>query len=642
VGSITATADPYNGRVRLDVNWQDFPQVYAAWVYRLVNGSVMAVRGGNQAALNHQLAVLYDTELPLDTPVSYRTSIALNINGSFESGVAEWVYTSPITSPTGGTLVQDLSYYVAGAGVASAKLTPDGATAAVWAASDAFPAVVGTSYTATVRLMVPTLWAGGLQVSLAWYTSAHAFVSESLGTLDTTPIPGVFGTYTVTATAPATTAEARLVFYIKGTPPNSIPVYADEAYVTTAAGTVDSSTVLVASQPVAWLKSPTQPAYDLRLLIDPDPRCASPRGVWLAGLTDKSRPPDGAALEIQGAANPVAIWATRKSARSSLRLVSRATADSDAVKAINASGAPLFLQLPTSYGEPDQYLMVGETAEGRLATDHRVPWRAHVLPFVCVKAPVGPAEGVLGVRYQDLSRYADFATIDALNFTVLDTMQRTVANGWGTPDIGPGAYTTSGGAASDYSMSPGTGVHSNGTVNVRRETVLGVSLADLEIVVPRLYTSAAAATGAPINLGVSLRRAGANDMYWYFISIATSGAVSAVIAKIVAGVVTALSTTVVAGLTHAANMTYGLRAKALGTSLSIKVWGALVLPGAEPAAYTGTVVDASIAAAGGISVQSRLETGNTNTTPTTSYELLEVPKSPLGLTGIQVLQGAAS
>lgn len=79
--SIMVTNDPAHGRNVINLNWSDIPTVLYAGAIRIdADGNETQVRAhtfvdesGYLIELSAGLAVLYDTEAPLDVPVTYRT-----------------------------------------------------------------------------------------------------------------------------------------------------------------------------------------------------------------------------------------------------------------------------------------------------------------------------------------------------------------------------------------------------------------------------------------------------------------------------------------------------------------------------------------------------------------------------------------
>jgi hypothetical protein len=426
MGSITSTVVPAIGAVRLDIDWSDVPNAPSCLVYRVQNGTATLLRDGGPCLLSHSKAVVYDTECPLDTPVTYRTQVYLNRNGSFELNVEEWISGAGNTV-TNGTVAQSTDYYAPGTGNASLKLTTTGGTGPQYvAASEEFPVTVGTSYTATARLMVPSAWAGGIGVGINWYTSGSVFLSTSGTAADLWPGAGTWGTYSTTGTAPATAAKARLVVLFAGSPPSTLALYADEVYASTAASTVDTAApVQVQSNGQGWLKDPLHPWANLFMRIDlaNTVKCVNPSlCVWL-GEGDRTRPEDNTLQEVPDRSHGVGIWARRKAVRSSNRFATATIADRDALETVFLSGAPLLLQVPSKYGIPERYGLYGSLASGRLSGDMTLTWRAHSADYVEVLAPYGPAEGVLGARYVDETKYGTYAQASAAAVTWQQLLQ---------------------------------------------------------------------------------------------------------------------------------------------------------------------------------------------------------------------------
>jgi hypothetical protein len=425
MGSITPTVVPAIGAVRLDIDWSDFPNAPAAWVYRVVNGVATLIRDGGLALLSHSKAVVYDYEAPLDTTVSYRTMVALNRNGSFESNVEEWI-SGAGNVVSNGTVSQSTDYYAPGTGNASLKLTPVGGTGPQYvAASEEFPATVGTTYTATARLMVPAAWSGGIGVAINWYTSGSVFISTTGTAADLWPGAGTWGSYSVSGAAPATTAKARVVVLFAGSPPSTGVLYADEVYATTALSTVDSAAVVLQSSGQGWWKDVLHPWASVPLSIDLSEvrQCSSPSTcVWL-GEGDRSRPADATLQEIPDRTTGIGIFATRKSSRGADRIATATLADRDRIEAVHASGAPLLLQVPAKYGVAQRYGLYDDLDFGRLGADMTLTWRVFSTNFTRVQAPYGPAEGVLGARYADETKYGTYAQASAASATWQQLLQ---------------------------------------------------------------------------------------------------------------------------------------------------------------------------------------------------------------------------
>jgi hypothetical protein len=425
MGSVTPTVVPGDGYVRVEVNWQDFTHWRRTWIYRTLGGVDTRLRDGDYVWLSNGLAVAFDHESPLDTPVTYKSTLPLNWNGDFEAGVLEWQDTT--NSGTVGTVSQ--SYDYAAQGNASLLLIPDGSSATAKAVSEFIPATAGTTYTITGNLMLLDYWTGGIGVQIQWYNGVTP--NGTTGAMnDLTPFPGVFGSYGFSAAAPASTTQMRLVVGATGTPPATMRLYADEVYATTALGTVTSGPVVVPSNSGGWWTDPLHPATKVRLQIDLATlaACSAPAGVAYLGVgPEKNRPANGAAFEIEGSAYGAASFGVRRAPKSTMRVGLATLTDLARVQSLHASGAPLLLQMNAQYGEPDQYQLHGDLTEGRLNGDQREQWRIVGSDFTEVLPAPGPAEGTLRTRYVDLTKYTTFAAATAAGVTWLDARRGNMA-----------------------------------------------------------------------------------------------------------------------------------------------------------------------------------------------------------------------
>jgi hypothetical protein len=195
------------------------------------------------------------------------------------------------------------------------------------------------------------------------------------------------------------------------------------------------------------------------------------------------------------------------------------------------------------------------------------------------------------------------------NPIIVDTFTRTVAaGGWGTADSGQ-VWTTSGGVATDYSVSGGFGRHSLGSVNAARRTIIDGPLTNVDI--RALLAPGVVATGAAIDMGVAGRFMDASNFYLAEARFETAGTVTARIRKNVAGVFTTL-TSVATGITYTAATQIDALFHMHGSTLSLKLWDASA---PEPAAFTTTTTDTSFPSGGAVAFRTILAAGNTNTLP---------------------------
>lgn len=427
MSSLSVFQTPGRGYVRLEMDFATpAGNALDAKVWRNVAGVLLPLRDGWPALLSNDKAVIYDTEFPLDQPFSYRAFSALNRDGGFESSIDDWDLSHNTENAVGGwwsTITRSTDFYVPGTGAASIKAVPVGTALAPILVSEEFPVSVGNVVTAVGNIMVNKTYTGGVGVHIRWYTAGHALVSTSGNPDDLWPSPGEWGSYSVTGTAPATTAFARVGITIGGTPDSTMIFYGDEMYASVATSTVDSAALTYLSGGVGWWKDPLHPATMVQLLVDKRAASCSPSGIVWIGNGDRQRPSDSSVLEIPDAARGAGIFARRKSIRSGFSVVALSTADSDRLTALHSSGAPLLHQIPAKYLEPDTYGLHADTTDGRVTPDAKIPIRVHQSTYVDAGPPVGPAEGVLGTRYQDLDVFTTFAQATAASKTWIDALQ---------------------------------------------------------------------------------------------------------------------------------------------------------------------------------------------------------------------------
>lgn len=597
MSSITATAVSGSGYVRVEVDWSDIAgPPRKAWVYRVQGGVATTLRDADPALLSGGRTIIYDTECPLDTAVTYRSSIALNLNGDFEDGVTEWTDTT--NTGTIGTVSQSFDYYVVGEGRASLQLIPTGA-ATSRAVSEMVPASAGVAYNFSGRLMVPAFWGGGVGIQVHWYNGT-TFLSATGAANDFWPSVGEWGTYSFGAAAPATTTNMRIVAAIAGSAPKTQLLYADEMYITrSGVTTVNSSSTTLTAVTFGWWKDPLHPATMVKLVMDLGAACTTSGTVYGGISTAPSRASDSALLDVNDSDMPVSTWARRKGPQSAMRVGTVTIADRDAVYALHASGAPLFLQLPTAYNLADHYQQHGDLSEGYLGPDQRKPWRAFQSGFSQVLAPVGPAEGVFGVRYMDINRWATYFAAEALGGGSYDTFSRTAVDTWSNNDNGD-AYTLVG-TTTDFDINGSRGLMSVPAVSTGREARLAaLSLNNVRV---RGTFGGPAPTGTTaVTQSIRLRWTGVNDYTEAIVTRNVGGSVTFTLRQLVANVQTVTSGAItLTGVALSADVAVWV--EAVGTSLVGYAW---VAGSPRPVTPTASVTVTSITGA----VTVRVDTGS--------------------------------
>lgn len=211
--------------------------------------------------------------------------------------------------------------------------------------------------------------------------------------------------------------------------------------------------------------------------------------------------------------------------------------------------------------------------------------------------------------------------------TAKDAFGRTVASGWGTSDSG---YVYADGVVGTTAGAVGSGVatHTVSTVSsFRRSTLTGFSQRDMDLTLTCTLAMASVTGGAVEPLNVVWRFQDSSNYYFARVSVATTGAITLDIRRLLAGVETVLtSTSVATGLTHAAGTPLSIRIAAEGNAHRARVWQG----SAEPYTWLLTAVDTAFGSrgvldtGGSVGVRSGVAAGNTNIPVTFTYDNLLV------------------
>jgi len=220
-----------------------------------------------------------------------------------------------------------------------------------------------------------------------------------------------------------------------------------------------------------------------------------------------------------------------------------------------------------------------------------------------VQTTAGPTWGTQ--TPYDLRVSGERVTVTAVA-SVVDTFTRSVSNGWGTSDFGL-AWTTSGGSASDYSVTGTLGRHSHGSVNVIRETALALGYSDIDVTITS--TISAAPTGDTVTSGVAARYVDSSNYVDVRIFRAAAGGVTIAARQVLAGVETVTSFPTVSGVTSSSSIKIRLQV-AVGT-LNGRAW---LSTADEPTTWTVTLAVTHLTA-GALRVHSVLGSAVSNTLP---------------------------
>ncbi|UJV43804.1 hypothetical protein CVT30_31790 [Streptomyces sp. AMCC400023] len=218
----------------------------------------------------------------------------------------------------------------------------------------------------------------------------------------------------------------------------------------------------------------------------------------------------------------------------------------------------------------------------------------------------------------DLTLGGEVVRCTACTPSALDQFARSASSGWGSATVG-GAWSTSGGSASDYDVTGTVGRHSHGTRNVFRYTSLNsLSLADVEV--RASITIPVVPTGDGLSAFVMARaNIGVGSYYFARLTATTTSQVQLTLRKRLPA--ETLLATAPHFLPFTAGATYKVRLQAQGTTVRAKAWAS---GGVEPEDWEVSAVDTSLAS-GVVACGSFIPSTNTNTLPVAfSFDDFEV------------------
>lgn len=197
---------------------------------------------------------------------------------------------------------------------------------------------------------------------------------------------------------------------------------------------------------------------------------------------------------------------------------------------------------------------------------------------------------------------------------VWDTFSRTTANGWGSTEAAHGAsvqaWANAGGAASNYSVSGGTGRHSQTAVDVSLSTVTPLAAsADQDVTVS--WRLAAQPLTDSQYVFVTGRYTDTTHSYFARIQVAPTGVMTANLRKRNVAE-TQLGAAHVIGFAHVPGTWYRTRFVVIGNVLRTRTWPA---SGAEPTEWQLTAVDSDLITAGSVGVRSLVGAASTSPLP---------------------------
>lgn len=203
-------------------------------------------------------------------------------------------------------------------------------------------------------------------------------------------------------------------------------------------GTVTTAgPVTVVSSGFGWLKDPARPWANVRIddcTDTPVPTmCATPLtepavSLIADGLGAEEYAGDFTLFPVLNRPRPADVYAYRKDATTSWRVLSKTLASMDTLNTFYAWGGPIFLQLPPAYGWPDRYYQPAEVVVSRVSNILTVPYRMWDVPLTVVDAPVGAPQGTCENNWCILgTTYATWAALNATGLTWGDVVEGDAA-----------------------------------------------------------------------------------------------------------------------------------------------------------------------------------------------------------------------
>lgn len=221
-----------------------------------------------------------------------------------------------------------------------------------------------------------------------------------------------------------------------------------------------------------------------------------------------------------------------------------------------------------------------------------------------------------------LVREREVMAVSAISSAGVDTFTRSVANSWGTPDIGP-PYTHFGTLA-NISANGSRGVHMHTVTGNALGSELPISSVEASVLVE--VNNSVVPTGASFEYTIRARFVDFNNFVDSRVMLTTSNTVTISVREVVSGVATGTSAVTVPGL-FTTGSPLRIHLDASGTLLSANVWNPLA--GTEPGGWQRQMTTAHLAA-GSVQLVSGLSAGVSNALPIGfGWDNLDVPNPQL-------------
>ena len=164
---------------------------------------------------------------------------------------------------------------------------------------------------------------------------------------------------------------------------------------TSSTRTSSTVTVTLADINLVWLKDPSNPQRNMRVMV--------------AKAPDWNRPIDQSSFVIRGRRNKVVFSGTRQGLEGDLAVATRSDQERRSLHLLLDSGNVLLWQAVPGMGVDDMYVNVGQVPEARFGALAQDVWRTWTLPLTQADMPVtAGVNGAAGRTWQDV--VTEFAT----------------------------------------------------------------------------------------------------------------------------------------------------------------------------------------------------------------------------------------
>lgn len=209
-----------------------------------------------------------------------------------------------------------------------------------------------------------------------------------------------------------------------------------------------------------------------------------------------------------------------------------------------------------------------------------------------------------------------YRAVLAADFGAYDLFSRVTVAGWGSAPSGQ-AWTTTGGAAGNFSTDGTAGNQQIDTINVFRHSTINIGQPDM-VMQDTVRLSTGSITGAAVTQWFTVRRTDDNNYYAAHLEFNTTDVVTLRLLKRVGGTLTFLDGSIDVATSFVGAEEFTVKVSIEGLDLKAKAWRPAL--GGEPADWMLEASDSSLLTGNLAGLSARLETGNTNPIVTFAHD----------------------